>query len=862
MSAKAPAMSSSISLSTLNPDAIPRCSTHGKRLKFFCSKHDLLLCSVCAVKRHRTCEEVLTINEACEDKKSEGNKLLDSYNQKIALLENAIVERKAAKKLLETNAQEIQSEIHEVTEKIIDLVKHEERALLENVQTMKNRESETLDKDITGLEMTCSDVRKTHDTLSQSLKCSEVDLIHAVIKEKQKNNEDSEIESIVKKRFKEIDFKFIVSPHITSFLKHFKNLGQVMMSEDSGNMIRVPRSNMSTPVSEISVPVSRYHNDSMTSVRDQPSVEETHMSARERWARQRQMQSAGRESTSSNSSVFLPDQQPVIGQTRRNLPMRALPPARPETPEVYSRPSVQTQRRDFVQRPVSTPPTETSQAYAQNPKSRDVNRFNSTNKYKTTRPEPIYLSDRRSPAPMRAPPPSDNYESANSREDMHHSEPVYVFQRRTTSDSQSPNAERPPSPWASRTHSPPYQTSPHNSPPQHSPPQHSPPRHSPPLQQPSYSIVSVKDNDTNFGRSFAAVQINDHRMSPPNTSAEYSLHAYQSKATINVAPVGNRDRSPHSTGVSNIFTVYPNNNARQRVNSPEKYSPRLDESRGFTPSSSSPTPNEGKPLRWVQESSFNSNGIGSKRLISGICFLYDGRIVLVDQEHYTVQLYDNRYRFSSEYKLDSRPFDVAVIGENKIVVSLQSERALKFLLVTGEGLAYIADLGVPCNTVCYGLCRGGGNYCVCCGDEIWVLSEEGKVVNCLKEDKNGNALFALAEYVSVDSTGNILFVSDSVSNNVLAIYIDGRRLWEFTYQGFKPCGITCVEDYIYVCDRDQHRILMLDMTGKVVKQSIIGRLENPRALAFHNAATKLVVTQMKYDAITSPPRSIHVYMLQ
>ena len=32
-----------------------------ERLKFFCSKHELLLCSMCAVKRHRSCDEILTI---------------------------------------------------------------------------------------------------------------------------------------------------------------------------------------------------------------------------------------------------------------------------------------------------------------------------------------------------------------------------------------------------------------------------------------------------------------------------------------------------------------------------------------------------------------------------------------------------------------------------------------------------------------------------------------------------------------------------------------------------------------------------------------------------------------------------------
>ena len=47
-----------VSVTSLNPDGSPQCTTHRKRMKFFCSKHELLLCSICAVKRHRHCDEV------------------------------------------------------------------------------------------------------------------------------------------------------------------------------------------------------------------------------------------------------------------------------------------------------------------------------------------------------------------------------------------------------------------------------------------------------------------------------------------------------------------------------------------------------------------------------------------------------------------------------------------------------------------------------------------------------------------------------------------------------------------------------------------------------------------------------------
>lgn len=854
MAATQASLNGSMPLTSLNPDAVPRCNTHRKRLKFFCSKHQLLLCSVCAVKRHRTCEEVLTINEACEDKRNEGNKVLDNYNQKISLIENAIVERKAAKKLLDTNAQEIHNEVHEITEKLIDLVKHEERMIIETVQSMRERESEILDKDIGGLEDTCNVVKRARDTLSQSLKFSDVDLIYAVIKEKQNNEDGINVESVVKKRFKEIDFKFTVSPHITSFMKHFKNLGQVMLSEDRGSANRVSRSNMSTPVNDTASMAPG--NSGSMSTRQTVASDESYISARERWARdrRRQMQqqtyqnrSPSSDESSRNDSVFYPEQSPSAHNQTRRQPMRALPISRPITPDVYNNSASNSRPREFVPRPMSTPPVEAN-TYTGSPKSRDVNRFQS-NRYRTARPEPVYIPERTLPTPRHEYPRDQNRQVSQSN--VRNGSPNEVPRRQGT-DALSPMSprNRPVSPWS---------------------PTQPPNRQNPAAfgsSPPSFSIVSVKENDVNFGRSFAAVQIHDTGTADDLNSEQSYPPTYQSKATISLMPVTSGDESSEHEGNNGTVEHSKHRNQVQQTSAmsrSQSTSPRLNESLGFNVTNglrqSRPITDGDKVRRWVMQTSFTSHGISSKRLISGIAMMYDGRIVLVDQEHYCVQLYSKYHKFVAELKLDSRPFDVAVVSDNKVVVSLQSERVLKFILVTGEGLTSVADLGVPCDTVCYGICKGVGIYSVCCGDEVWILSEEGRVVNRLKSDINGSSLFIQAEYIAVDANGSVLYVSDSGSNTILAIHADGRRLWEFTYQGFKPSGLKCIDSYVLVCDHDQHRILMLNKDGQVIKQSLIGRLENPRALCFNDAGSQLVVTQMKYDAIVSPPKPIHIYVL-
>lgn len=819
MSAKAPALNSSITFAATQnaADADRRCTAHRKRLKFFCSKHELLLCSVCAVKQHNGCGNVLTINEAADDKAQEGKTILNAHAQTIALIENAIVERKAAKKLMESNVQEIMNEIHDLAEKMIDLVKHEQRSLVESVQTKQKNEAELLDRDIQDLEISCDKARHAHESLLRNLKGPEIDLIYCVLKEKQNTDTGDKFEKIVKKNFREVDFKFIVSPHITSFLRHFKTLGQVRLSEDSGTTSRVPRSATSTPVNKKTTPAVA--TDISTSG-DTPtgSDKELNLSVKEKWQRERlkQMQAKMRDRHGDrNELVFrfdVPDQV-NSGQRRRQLPMRAF--HRQQTPEKFVHTQLLTPRREIVPRPASTPPVESAMFHS-SPKSKDVDRF--TNHY------PAHAH---SESDRHAYESSATVEQQNGAREgtIHHSEPVYVFnKRRAAQGHYNPSENRSPSPWGA-----------------------------PQRDSSEYSVITVKEDDT--GRSFAAVQIN-------HANPQISPHHQ------NGYPGRNRPSSPkpqrQEWPTSHVTSQRRLPNETQTRDIENEQHQQLNETGRFTPSQLNPprAPSEAINRRWVHKCSFTTRGMGSKKLISGIGLLGDGRVVVVDQERYVVQLYDQNFQFISEMKLDSRPFDVIVDDENRIVVSLQSERVLKFVLIAKAGLIEVADLCVPCDLVCYGVGRGGGRYCVCCGEEVWVLSEKGRVIQNLKKDKNGGGLFFQAEYACMNDDGDAVYVSDAGNNSVIAVHLDGRRKWEFGYDGFKPAGLTFIDQYLYVCDRDQHRVLMLNVDGQVVKQSVIGRFEDPRAICLNATGDLMFLSQMRYDVVGNPANPVHVYELQ
>lgn len=813
-----------VSVTSLNPDGTPQCNTHRKRMKFFCSKHELLLCSICAVKRHRLCDEVLTLEEAMDAKKMEGKKILDGYSRRLSMIEHAITDRRASRKLLDSSVQELQGEIHEVTQKLIDLLKSEERTLMQTLKNIQTSETESIEKDIARLESIKAKVKSSSNALAHDLSNSDIDLINAVVKEKQLGPDRYEDDGVVKKTFRDVDLKFSVSPHILSFLKNFKVLGQITLLEETNNNKGTDRSQSHTADD-----IPRRRN--LETLDHNLQNDDSNISARARWERERQSPYQRRLERENSSSD-------------RNVPSKYRERRRKESLEQTDNSSITNERPSSAMSLNAPRGTATHfTAYPARPSSIPVDvMIEKTRESRQMSPPYRYA---------RAVPFNDSAASTTTNrsrfEQMERNSAEFTrrnpeFPRR---DQRSPVSERnrlvdnP----RSRSKSP-------NSP-----------------KPAKYPIVEIKDEDGRFGRSFAAVQINELDTTVGSERDEdVEVDDLGERQTIEVldesfgfeANKRPSDRQPleyqQRPGIRVSEMDRPTLDRDQYKEQIRTLSPAAQHTTAMVP--------DIRGRRWVHKAAFASNGLGSKRLISGITCLSDGRVILVDQEQYTVQMYDSAYRFLYEVKLESRPFDAVALSDNKIAVSLQTERVLKFFLVMDGALTPVADLGVPCDLVVYGFCRGGGNYFICCGEEIVVLSDQGRLVGRIKHDINGQGLFSRAEYIGTDRHGSVVYVSDVGNGKVMALQLDGQLLWEITSPGFQPAGIKLVENYIYVSDKGQHRIMLLNTDGHILKQNLIGRIENPCAVCLNMSRGLMFVTQMRYDAIVNSPRPIQVFQLQ
>ncbi|KAK3581686.1 hypothetical protein CHS0354_022617 [Potamilus streckersoni] len=844
------------------------CSAHQKRMKFFCKNHTLLLCSVCAVKRHRTCEEILTLDEAVEDKRSEGKKLLDIHLRKIKAIESIITERKASIKLLSNNVTEIQNEITAVSNKITQLVKTQEKAIIQKLQSIQTSETSSLEKDIASLERQCNSARTCHDALNASLNGRDVDLIFSVIKEQRVAQEHEGDDGLSRKTFKNIDIKFTLSPEVQAFLKGFKTVGDVIIQDEHNGVDKGLHSASlvyTRKVKDISnkqpeLEHTQNVSDTVTE-KDTSSESISHVDHPNRRPNNGSIENTDNStikpsSTAGNMPSFLQSRSThddsAMKRRLNALAESYAPNYRPHSvPIQHSLMTVTDINMNEYAHTVQNMEETPSREIVTRGTTQSIDNMKSGTTYvisaaeKSSKAIANNLSNSTAGAVTYYKTPTDAerpYEIGLRQDETGGkignviSEMVSLpnFMTHTNTNTETVNATRgnlndtsvPPKPRTGKSRSD--------------------FKHQRYVNQRlngdlSASVESVLPKSPRLERKTDPILT----LEPATALSHPPKQIGRAELTFFPGVQTNQGNSNTLTSLYNEDAVgmpnKPVTNSAFRVPEKTKYDLGMNEQ------------------RWVHMASFVTPRHGENILLTGLALLPDGRLVIVDIENATLQLYDQNYRFLAHQRFDSRPFDVCVLDINKVAVSLQNDRSLMILLVNEDDFSPVAELGVLCDLICYGISYDSGYYGVCCGNEVWLMSDEGKSVYRFKDSLTGNPLFKKAEYVTINAFRKSLYITDAISHKVMAFKFDGKKLWEFSRDGVQPAGIKLANEKLFVADRGQKGVLMLGMDGNILSEKVAISVEYPIALCLDSVGTKLLVTQMKDDVSNGMSKSIHVF---
>lgn len=249
--------------------------------------------------------------------------------------------------------------------------------------------------------------------------------------------------------------------------------------------------------------------------------------------------------------------------------------------------------------------------------------------------------------------------------------------------------------------------------------------------------------------------------------------------------------------------------------------------------------------------------------ITGADILSDGRIVLADQVHRKIKLYDPDFRWTGERVLSARPFDLVAISSSEIAVTLPREKRFLLMQVRESEIAIMA--AIQTGAKCWGLSYSNYMLAVCCYDSppcIKLMSRDGRELKVIAKDNVGHNLFFFPEYIVLDRTAGCMYVTDRYKKTVLAITTQGEKLWEIRYDGLKlPKGIALHGNRLFVAGNKSHNILMATTDGEIMGDVIVDGVSNPQKIVLTPGSDKLLVSQYNMTLIDVERNTIKVFSL-
>ena len=239
--------------------------------------------------------------------------------------------------------------------------------------------------------------------------------------------------------------------------------------------------------------------------------------------------------------------------------------------------------------------------------------------------------------------------------------------------------------------------------------------------------------------------------------------------------------------------------------------------------------------------------------ISGSAFLPSGELILCDFRNKKLKLLDKNLQMKESIDVPGRPWDVAPVNQQQVIVTFPFKQYLQFIQVTPSlALGHKVDLGMKCRGVAVsresiyisfvdsGECKIG----------IYDLTGKKKHILSPYNCKDGSNLqFKNTLYIDVLNDEKI-FVSDvddkSNTSTVYCLESNGNVLSTISNPSYKRyLGINVDEnENLLVCDRLSHKVFLITKDVKEVREFLTEKdgLYMPYTTSFRRNDGTLAVT--------------------
>lgn len=232
----------------------------------------------------------------------------------------------------------------------------------------------------------------------------------------------------------------------------------------------------------------------------------------------------------------------------------------------------------------------------------------------------------------------------------------------------------------------------------------------------------------------------------------------------------------------------------------------------------------------------------SKCIISDICQLQDGKIILTDQSNKKVKMLDHNYKIQDQCELDAIPTGICCTGKNEVCVKLNNNK-LQFISVNAL-LIKQRELKIKDGSY-YGISFFGGELWLSRRNGVSVYNTSGTLIKSVEADKEGTRVFKTDTVQHIAVRGDCVIVTDN-ADGAICLGRDGTVMRQFRDRRLQEARGVCVSNdgMVLISGSRSDNIMMFDGDGECLGQLVSkdAALNSPVSLCFDRQKNAVIVS--------------------
>lgn len=209
--------------------------------------------------------------------------------------------------------------------------------------------------------------------------------------------------------------------------------------------------------------------------------------------------------------------------------------------------------------------------------------------------------------------------------------------------------------------------------------------------------------------------------------------------------------------------------------------------------------------------------------ITGMVMLPNNILVCADKNNSKLKVFDAEFQMQNEHELEFSPFDVTIVGKNKVAATIPSQSVISIFSI---GSSIQLKTTIATKDSCYGIAYSNKRFAYTCPFAkdtcVKMITDNGEAIMTICPEVNFQSLFLRPWYVKFDNSGSHLYVSDCHRAQIYCCV--GTTLRRFVYSHDRlnaPRGLVMRKnDDFFVVGWGSDNIHFIDHNGRFIREVV------------------------------------------